>query len=84
MVPGSTLSLAVSGLIRDVYSQLIDFDFLRRTSDLAEYTPHESDSALKLLDNHRRKEIELRRRRLLRDEATRKGPTKKGAFRKVC
>lgn len=63
--PGTTLSLAVSGLIKDVYSQLIDFDFLRRTSDLSSIR-RRVDSALKLLENHRKEEIELRRRRLLR------------------
>jgi len=63
--PGSTLSSSVSGMIREVYSQLIDFDFLRRTSDLASIRKR-VDSALKLLHNHRREEIELRRKRLLR------------------
>ncbi len=63
--PGSTLSLAVSGLIKDVYSQLIDFDFLQRTSDLASIRTR-VDSAIKLLANHKRERIELRRRRLLR------------------
>ncbi|MDD9997356.1 MAG: protein kinase [Rhodospirillaceae bacterium] len=63
--PGSTLSIAVLGLIKDVYSQLIEFDFLRRTSDLVSIR-RRVDSALKLLDNHKREEIELRRRRLLR------------------
>ena len=65
---GNTLSMAVSQLIKEVYSQLIDFDFLRRTSDLSNIRTR-VDSALRLLDNHKKEEIELGRRRLLRDRS---------------
>ena len=63
--PGNTLPPSISQIIKRAYSGLINFDFLQRTGNLS-ITRRHIDTAIRVLSNQKRQEIDLSRKRDIR------------------
>lgn len=69
--PGSSLPLSITNIINRLYQQLAAFDFKNRQSDLSR-SIRMIDSALLALQNTKKQNIELRRKKLLREQRKKK------------
>ena len=73
--PGHTIPASILPIIRDIYVKLAEFDFRNRLDDL-QNALRRIDSALLALANGQKQTVELRRKRLLRQQRQEKARQK--------